>query len=68
MNTCFAVLPYKFIPNTAQVEWPFLLWSCIKCAATTGIHPASHGGTQTTRRTSYQAEKLLCAGENSNAN
>lgn len=58
MNPCFAVLPYKFIPNTAQLEWPFLLWSCVKCAATTGIHPASHSRTQATRHTSYQTVKL----------
>lgn len=68
MNRCFAVLPYTFIPNTAQLEWPFLLRSCMKCAATTGIHPASHGRTQATRSTSYQAEKFLHAGEASNAN
>lgn len=68
MNPCFAVLPYKFIPNTAQLEWLFLWWSCIKCAATTGIHPASHGRIQNTRSTSYQAEKLLQVGDNSNAN
>lgn len=68
MNACFAVLPYKFIPNTARSEWLFLLWSCIKCAATTEIQFASHGRTQTTPSTSYQAEKLLHAGEASNAN
>lgn len=68
MNACFAVLPYKFTPNTARLEWPFLLWSCIKCAATTGIHPASHGRTQTTPSTSDQAEKFFHTGEASNAN
>lgn len=68
MNPRSAVLPYTFIPNTAQLEWPFLLRSCMKCAATTGIHPASRGRTQTTQSTSYQAEKLLHAGEASNAN
>lgn len=48
MNPCFAVLPHIFIPNTAQLEWPFLLRSCMKCAATTGIHPASRGRTRGT--------------------
>lgn len=41
MNPCFAVLPYTFIPNTAQSEWSFLLRSRMKCAATTAIHPAT---------------------------
>lgn len=25
MNTRFTVLPYTFIPNNAQLEWPFLV-------------------------------------------
>lgn len=68
MNPCFAVLPYTFIPNSAQLEWSFLLQSCMKCAATTGIHPASHGRRPGAGSTSYQAEKLLHAEEASNAN